>query len=124
MPAGAFAIPTRFGHLVVESNVRNEAVGFGEVLDVPKNLGLQAVDVAPVALGGERVAVQVRLNVASGAGVGVVPPGAAEPIGLLEDHEVGGSRGAEAGSHAEPSETGAEDGDVVMLHGHGIMRLR
>ena len=94
VPAGAFAIPTRLRHLVVESNVRNEPIGFGEVLDVSKNLGLQAVDVTPVALGSERVAVQVGLNVASGARIGVVPPGPAQPVGLLEDHEVGAAPAA------------------------------
>jgi hypothetical protein len=55
----------------------------------------------------------MRLHVARAAGVGVLAPGAAELVGLLEDEEVDAGL-LELDRHAEAGESGADDDDLVV----------
>ena len=53
----------------------------------------------------------MRLDVAGAARVGVVPPGAADVLGLLQDDEVVDAGLLQLDRHAEPGEPGADDDD-------------
>ena len=54
----------------------------------------------------------MRRDVAGAARVGVVPPGAADVLGLLQDDEVVPAGLLELDRHAEPGEPGADDDDA------------
>src|SRR5207247_8042881 len=69
---------------------------------------------APAWVGRERERVQVRGDVAGAAGVGVVPPGAAEVVGALEHQEVVDAGLAEPDRGAEPAEAAADDRDAQV----------
>jgi hypothetical protein len=71
--------------------------------------------------------VHVRLDVAGAARIGVVAPGAADLVGLLQDHEIGDAGVLELDGHAEPGEPGTNDDDLgtlplhhLFLHAFGV----
>ena len=73
---------------VAEPDVPLDVPVAGDLLEVRLDLGAGRVAVAPLGIEREGVAVEVRGDVAGDAGVGVLPPGAAQPVGLLVDGEV------------------------------------
>ena len=75
--------------------------------------------VAPLGIEGERIAVEVRRNVAGEAGIGVLPPRPPEPVGLLVQGEVGDPRLAQLDGGQDPRHPPADDGDTQIT-----LRLR
>ena len=95
--------------LLAEADVVDHAVLAGDPLEVGQDLVARREGVAPVRVEGERVAVEVRRDVAGDARVGVLPPGAPEAIGLLVDDQIGQAGlpqldGAEDPGHPRPDD--------------------
>ena len=89
------------GHRGAEAAVRAEVVLVEDLGEVVPQLGLPAVVLAPVVRRLERVAVLVAADVDPGAGVAVLPPGAAGAVVLVDDGERQAGLGeADAGEDA------------------------
>ena len=88
VPPHLGVVPVRAVDERVEADVPAQAVLLGDALEVVEDLRLQGPHVGPVGLRLEGEGIHVRRDVAGAAGVGVVTPGAADVVGLLEDHEV------------------------------------
>src|SRR5439155_6545992 len=105
-PAPAGVVPARLEQLGAGSHVLRHAVALRGVLEVVLDLGAPREHAAPLRVRSERVRVERRRDVAPAAGIGVVTPGAAEAVSLLEQHEVLDAglaqfdRGANAGEAA------------------------
>src|SRR5207249_8243285 len=80
-------VEPRAGDLGSEADVAEDVVLPGAVVHVVADLLLGRPLPRPVPLLLEREAVGERWDVAGGARVGVVPPGATQAIRLLEDRE-------------------------------------
>ena len=93
----------------------------GDALEVGLDLGLRGVRRRPVGVAGEGERVELAGDVAARAGVGVVAPGAADVVGLLDDHEVGLAVLGELDRCAEAGEAGPDD-QVVDVRGQGRLR--
>jgi hypothetical protein len=98
-----------------QPQVRAQAVLVGQRVQVGQDLGLGREAAAPPA-GLERERVQAGRHVAGGAGIGVIPPDAAQVLGLVHDQEVVDARPLERHGHAQAAEPGAH-------HDHAICRL-
>ena len=81
----------------------------GGALEVGLDLRLRGERARPVGVGREAEGVQLAGHVAGGAGVGVVPPGAADGVALLHDDEVGEAVLVELDGGAETGEAGTHD---------------
>ena len=92
----------------VEADVAAQPVLVGDALEVVLDLRLERPHVRPVGLRLERERVHVRRDVAGAAGIGVVAPGAADVVGLLQDQEVD-ALPLQRDAHAESGEPGADD---------------
>ena len=91
----------------------------GQRLEVAQDLLLRRKAPAPAPRPG-RERVQPGRHVAGGPGVGVVPPGPAQAVALVDDEEVPDARLFEGHGHAEPAEPGADhDHAVRRILGHG-----
>jgi hypothetical protein len=86
-------------------------VAAGDVLEVGLDLGLRRVAARPPGVGRERELVEVRRDIAGGAGVGVVVPDAADALAALEDRDVLVARAAQQRDRADAAEAAADDGD-------------
>src|SRR5207302_10479399 len=75
--AGLF-VPLGTLDLTAEVQMGANAVPVGQVAQVVAYLGLEGIGPRPVRVRRERVAVQVRRDVALAAGIGAAPPGAAD----------------------------------------------
>ena len=95
-----------------------EAVVVGDAAQIGLDLRLGGVRRRPVGVAGEGERVELAGHVAAGTGIGVVAPGAADVVGLLDHHEVGLAVLEELDRGAEPGEAGADD-QVVDLGGQG-----
>ena len=82
-----------------------------DVLEVGLDLGLGRVAARPARVRRERELVEVRGDVAGGAGIGVVVPDAADPLAALEDGDVLVAGAAQHGDGADAAEAAADDGD-------------
>ena len=89
------------------------AVFVGHPLEVVADLLLRREHRGPVRVRLERERVQVRRHVAGAARVGVLAPGAADRVGLLEDDEVLDARFLELDRCADAGEAVADDHDLV-----------
>jgi hypothetical protein len=116
--AAGVLVPGRRGHLVPEPDQRAQPVVVGDIAQVAAQLGLGGEGLAPVGLGREGERVQVGLDVAAAAGVGVVPPGPADVGGPLQQHQVAVSGPAQRDGGAQAGEPGADDGDHHVAGGH------
>ena len=108
----ARAVPFQVGDLRAEADAVAEAVAVGDVLQVRPDLGLAGEQPRPVRVGGEGERVEVALHVAGAAGVGVVAPGAAEALPLLQHQEVGAAGLGQPHRRPQPGEPAADDDDV------------
>ena len=108
MPAVLAVVPVRAAHLLAEPDVAAQAVLFGDTPEVVQDLRLRREQLAPggFRLEGERV--EVRRHVACATGVAVVPPGAADVIGLLHDDEVH-TLALQRDGHAQAGESRSDD---------------
>jgi len=71
-----------------EVQVRAYAVLIGDPFQVGADLGLPGEDVRPLAVQSEAERVQMTGDIARAAGVRVVPPGAPDAVGALEEDEI------------------------------------
>ncbi len=88
------------------------------VLDVAADLAGGRVGARPGRVLDERERVQQRRDVASGTGIGVVPPGSADAVGTFEDHDVVDAGLGELDRRAESGETGTDNERVVGVRRH------
>ncbi len=86
-PGGRLLVPRRAEHLGPPPDVGADTVLVHDRGEVPLQLGLASEELGPVVARLEAVAVEVVAHVDPRAGVGVLPPGAADPGVLLEDGE-------------------------------------
>ena len=93
------------------------------VFEVGADLRLSGVGPRPRGIGGERERVEVRLDVALGAGIAVVQPGTADARGLLQDHEVPVAAFEQADAGADASGSGSDDRDTTRAFGFGLVRV-
>jgi hypothetical protein len=94
-----------------EAEVGPQAIVVEHLFEIGLQLRLLGVGAGPVvAL--EGVGVEVRGHVDLGARVAVVPPGAAGPVGLLEDGEGVDARLLELDRSGDAGEAGPDDGDL------------
>ena len=102
----------RLGDLGAEPDVVRDVEAVHAVLEVGEDLGLLGELPGPVDVGRERERVEVRRHVAGGAGIRVVPPGAADAVGLLVDRERLDAGPLQLDAHADAAEAGADDRDA------------
>jgi len=114
-PALPFVVPIGRLDLLAETDVRHDAVADGALAQVVPDLVAQREGARPVRVRGERERVQVRGHVALHARIGVLPPGAAHVVGLLEHDEVVDALLPEPDRHAEAGKAGADDRDALVL---------
>jgi hypothetical protein len=114
-PRPGVLLPGGRNHLAVGAEVAAEVEVVGGPTQVRLDLGLGGVGAAPVRVLGEGEGVEVGRHVALAAGIGVVPPGAADVVAPLEEDEVVDAVLLEAMGQAEAGEPGADDGhsDVI-----------
>jgi hypothetical protein len=108
-PAARVRVPRGASHLVVKTEVRNEIEVSRAALQVAPDLGLPREPPGPARFGREGERVEVRLDVARAAGIGVVAPGAADLARALEQDEVVFAVALQANRGAEAAEAGADD---------------
>ena len=82
-----------------------------DVLEVGLDLGLGRVAARPARVRVERELVQVRRDVAGGAGIGVVVPDATDALAALEHRHVLVAGPAQHHRRADAAEAAADDGD-------------
>ncbi len=100
------ARPLAAGHGITEADQRGDAVAVGDIGEVLLDLLAGRREVTPLRVEGEGVAVDVRRHVAGDAGIGVLAPGAADPIGLFEHgHVVAGLAQLDRGEDARHPRT-------------------
>ena len=99
-----------------ELDVTTEVEPVGDVVQVPEDLGLRRVALAPgpllLELVGERIRVGHALDVAAGARVPVPVPGAADVVGGL-DHPHREAELTQPVKHVEARRAGTDDDGVV-----------
>ena len=81
----------------------------GDRLQVGQDLRLVGVRAAPRPIRGERERIQVALDVAGRARIHVLPPGAADTIGTLDDQQVVDAFAPQRHRGGESAESGADD---------------
>ena len=94
-----------------EPEVGSEPVAAHALLGVGQDLGLFGEPPGPVGLRGEGERVEVRGHITAASRVGVVPPGATDTVGLLDDGEVPHSRPNELDGQSQAGQTGSHDHD-------------
>ena len=81
----------------------------GDPLEVGEDLRLRREGPRPAGVGREAEGVELAGHVARGAGVGVLAPGAAHGVALVDDQEVGEAVLVELDRGAEAREAGSDD---------------
>ncbi len=95
--------------------MRAESLLLRQRAQVSKGLFLSGETAAPAPRRG-RERVQIGRYTAGGPGVGVVPPGSAEVVAAVDQHEVLNAGPLESCGHADPAEPGTD-------HHHAIRRM-
>ena len=113
LPAAAGFIEGGFGEPRAEPQVSDQAVLFGHLLHVGLDFGRRGEAARPAGVGRERERIGRRGHVDMRTGIGVVPPGAAEPRLLFEDDEIVDAGALELHGHAQTGHAGAEDDHLV-----------
>ena len=116
-PLAGRLVEARGRDLAAEADVRDDPVLLRGAVQVLADLGLARELVRPLRVGLERVAVEVRRDVAGRARVRVVVPGSADPRRLLEDRERVDPGLLELDPHAEAGDACAEDRDAELGSG-------
>ena len=87
VPLSSSFIPNGFVKTRIQADIRGEFVFLDAAFQVAMNLLLAGIHACPVGRGFEGEGIQMRRNVASAAGVAIVPPGAADVGALLDDQK-------------------------------------
>ena len=101
-------IPSCPVHLGVELDVAAQLVLVGNPVEVVLDLALVREEVCPARVLVKGVRVQVRWNVTSRPGVGVLAPSAANVVGLLQQDEIDTPL-SERDGHADSGEASSDD---------------
>src|SRR5271170_921504 len=91
--------------------MRLEAKALDTVFKIGVNLRLRAIGLRPVGLRREGKGIEVRGHVAGAAGIGIVPPGAADALRLLQDDEILIARALQPDPGTDAARSGADDSD-------------
>ena len=121
-PDLGLVVPRRALELGAEHDLVGHGVLTGDALEVGLDLRLRRVRRAPVAVAGEGVRVQLARDVAAGAGVGVVAPGPADVVRLLDHDEIRLAVLGQLDRGAEAGEAGADDQVVDLLRKAHVAR--
>ena len=109
-------VPAQLGHFGLEAGVAVEvellADGAAVLQDLRRAAVLLLRDVADLL---EQRQVDVRLDVAGGAGIAVPVPGAAEVAALLDHADVFDAGLAQARAGEQPAEAAADDDDIDLV---------
>jgi hypothetical protein len=116
VPALLALVPARTRDLDSEVDRAAQVVVVGDPAQVRPDLVLRGERPAPVGVLLERERVHVRLDVAGTPGIGVVAPGTADVVGLLQHHEVVATGSAQRDGHAEAGEPGTDDDHAGLDH--------
>jgi hypothetical protein len=108
-PAAGAVVPAAGRHVHAGLDDLLEPVLGDHLVQVAEDVRLGRAQPLPVAPLGERERVQVARDVTRRARVGVVEPGAAEPVGLLEDAHVRQAVAAQLDRRGDAAEPGADD---------------
>ena len=111
--------PVRRLNLAVEPDPGLDPIVRRHLAHVGLDLRARRVLVAPLRIGSEGEAVEVRGHVAGNAGIGVVPPGPAWLPGLFEDHHVAHAALAQPDGRSDTAGTGADHRESQSLSGPG-----
>ena len=104
-------VVTHARHFTAEVQPGRQAKLIDAVPAVLPDFAATGIAVAPVGVQVKREGVHVRRYVARNVGVGVVPPGTADRLGFLQNHEIGNAALTQFHRHAQPRHAGAEDRD-------------
>ena len=115
-PPAAVRVPAGGGDLVAEPDVPGHPLRGRDLVQVGPDLRLRGEATGPAGIRREREAVQVRGHVTGRAGVGVVPPGAAQRVVPLQHHQVVQTGPLEPGRRPDPAEAGPDDGHAEVGH--------
>jgi hypothetical protein len=115
LPDTVLLVPARVLDRDAEVEPVEDARLPGDVLEVGLDLRLRGERPRPLGVRRERERVELAGHVAGGARVGVVAPGAADGLTLVDHDEVGDAGLVELDRRTETGEAGAEDehADVV-----------
>ena len=94
----------------IETQMGREVEAVDHGLDVGLNLGLGCVRARPVVRH-ERVGIERDLDIALGAGIAIVPPGAAWSRGFFEDRKRRDAGAFQPHGGGNAAEAGSDDGD-------------
>ena len=111
LPAALGVRPPQGRDAGARDEVAAELIVGGDLLQVAEDLRLVGEGLAPSRVQRERIGVEVRWHIACGAGIGVVAPGAAEPLTAVEDREVVSAVG-ELNPHRDAARACADDRDL------------
>ena len=93
-PASGAVVPPRLLHGAPEAQGRAHVESVHTLAQVVPDFALRGEGAGPIGIESEGERVEVGRDVARGAGVGVVAPGAAKVVAAVEDHEVVDAHGA------------------------------
>ena len=113
-PAAGLLVEAARQDLGTEAHEPAQLVALDQVEEVALDLGATGVVVTPVGVGRKGQRVEVAGHITGHARVGVVPPGATDVVGPLEDDEVLGALLEEADRGRDAREAGPDDGDVGL----------
>lgn len=117
VPAQFVVVPYRAVHMRAEVDVAPQPVLAGDTQQIVLDLRLERPHVRPVGLRLEGERVHVRRDVAGTPGVGVVAPGPADLVGLLEEQEFD-ALPLQGDGHPDTGEPGTDD-QGTGLNGRG-----
>jgi hypothetical protein len=115
-PHRPLVVPAETRHRGAEAQVGFEPLGAHRRLEVGVDLGTARENTRPVRVRQKLVAVEMGWHVARHPGVGVVTPGAAHPLGALEQHKRLLAAAAQGDGRADTREAGADDRHAHVCH--------
>jgi hypothetical protein len=115
-------VPNGFAKTSVEAQIRSKAVLLDTALEVIVDFLLPGIHAGPFGRRREGKRIKVGRNIASTAGVAIVPPGAADVGALFDDEERFHPRFEKLDAHAQAGKAAADDEDIYVGDG-GIRRI-
>ena len=112
-PDQSLLVPHRRGHFLVEADLVAQTGTVGIALDIGLDLVALGEEMVPVGVVVERVGIEVVGRVHANAGIGILVPGAANLVVLLDDGE-GDAGFLELDAHADAREARADQQNVKI----------